>query len=159
MTRHRPAAVTLVVASILLAGCSATSGGAPASSPTPTGAPEVSVLELDVGDCLATAGMHGVTETVPVVDCAAEHESEAYARITLDGATFPGDDAVTDRAVAECTTEFATFVGIDYDASSLDFAYYFPTRTSWDRGDRDIVCLVIDPAAESVTGSLRGAAR
>ena len=157
-TSHPAAAVILAAVSLALTGC-ATLGGAATPSPTPTGPPEISVLDLDVGDCLATTGNHSATSTVPVVDCSLEHESEVYSRTVLDDDEFPGDDAVRDRAVTGCTEAFTEFVGIEYDASSLDFAYYFPTRTSWDRGDRDIVCLLIDPAAESITGSLAGAAR
>jgi hypothetical protein len=159
VTRSRPAAAVILVAvSLALTGC-ATLGGAATPSPTPTGPPEVDVLSLDVGDCLATTGNHGTTSTVPVVECSQEHESEVYSRLVLDDDTFPGDDAVRDRAVTGCTQRFAEFVGIAYDDSSLDFAYYFPTRTSWERGDRDIVCLVIDPQAASIMGTLADAAR
>lgn len=157
-TSHPAAAVILVAVSLALSGCG-TLGGVAAPVPTPTGPPEVSVLDLDVGDCLDTTGNHGATSAVPVVDCSLEHESEVYSRTVIDDDEFPGDDAVRDRAVTGCTEAFAEFVGVAYDDSSLDFAYYFPTRTSWERGDRDIVCLLIDPEAETITGTLAGAAR
>ena len=159
MTAHRPAAVVLVAASILLAGCSAIGGAGGAPSPTPTGPPGVDVLDLAVGDCLQNGDARRVTKTVPVVDCAEPHDSEAYALIEITGDEFPGAQAVTDRAVAECTAEFTTFIGLDYAKSALDFAYYYPTPTSWDLGDREILCLAIDPKAGAVTGSLAGAAR
>ena len=117
------------------------------------------MLDLDVGDCLVTGGAGRVTKTVPVVDCSLEHDSEAYANITVAGISFPGDDAISEQAVAECTTEFTTFIGMDYEKSSLDFAYYYPTQSSWERGDHEILCLAIDPETESVTGSLAGSAR
>jgi hypothetical protein len=151
--------VLLAFTGLGLAGCGILGGAGAVPSPTSTHPPEVDVLELEVGDCLATQGPHGATRTVPVVDCSEEHESEAYALISLVDGAFPGDDAVADRAVAECTAEFATFIGLDYATSSLDFAYYFPTRSSWDLGDRDIVCLAFDPKSEGITGSLAGAAR
>jgi hypothetical protein len=151
--------VALAVASLLLAGCTATGAGAGSPTPTATGAPRTDVLELAVGDCTATGGATRVTATVPVVDCDEPHDGEAYALITLDDAEFPGAEAVTDRAVEECTAEFAAFIGIDYAASKLDFAYYYPTPTSWERGDRDILCIAFDPASATVTGTLKGAAR
>ena len=160
MTAHRPAAAVVVVAaSILLAGCTALGGAGGAPSPTPTGPPEVDVLDLDVGDCLQTGDARRVTKTVPVVDCDAPHDSEAYALIEITGDDFPGAEVVSDRAVAECTAEFTTFIGLDYATSTLDFAYYYPTPTSWELGDHEILCLAIDPKAETVTGSLAGVAR
>lgn len=158
MLAHRPvAAAALVVASLVLAGCTALGGGGGAT-PTPTGVPEVDVLDLQVGDCLDTHGRPGITATVPVVDCAVEHDSEAYATFTLDDGDFPGDDTVKSGAQASCAGAFAEFAGIDYEASTLDYAYYFPTRGSWATGDRRILCLIVDPA-QRVTGTLEGAAR
>lgn len=159
MARLRPAAVALAAASLLLAGCTATGVGAGSPTPTATEAPRIDVLDLAVGDCIATGGATRVTATVPVVDCDDAHDGEAYALITLDDAVFPGAEAVTDRAVDGCSAEFAGFTGIDYAASKLDFAYYYPTASSWERGDRDIVCMAIDPASATVTGSLEGAGR
>ncbi|MCU1409494.1 MAG: uncharacterized protein JWR04_201 [Rhodoglobus sp.] len=159
MTVHRPAAVVLAAASILLAGCSVLGGAGGGPTPTPTASAGVDVLDLAVGDCLQTGDARRVTKTVPVVDCAEPHDSEAYAVIELSGDDFPGAEAVTDRAVTECTAKFTAFVGLDYATSTLDFAYYFPTPTSWKSGDREILCLAIDPASATVTGSLAGAAR
>ncbi|CAN5253187.1 hypothetical protein BH11ACT5_BH11ACT5_25660 [soil metagenome] len=159
MTAHRPvAALVVVAASILLAGCSALGGAGGAPTPTPTGPPQVDVVDLAVGDCLDTHGKPGITKTVPVVDCSLEHDSEAYAAIALDDDDFPGDDIVKSTAQQGCTDAFAGFAGIDYDSSSLDYAYYFPTSGSWAAGDRRILCLIVDPAAR-VTGTLEGAAR
>ena len=146
-------------AGLALAGCSALGGAGALSSPTPTGPPEVSVLDLQVGDCIAAGGAGRATVTVPVVDCAEPHNGEAYAMLPLTGEAFPGTDEVTDSAVTGCTSEFTTFVGVEYAASALDFAYYYPTATSWKAGDHEILCLVVDPGTETVTGSLQGAAR
>lgn len=159
MTAHRPAAaVALLASSILLAGCTALGGAGGAPSPTPTGPPEVDVLDLAVGDCLDTHGKPGITKSVPVVDCSLEHDSEAYATIALDDGSFPGDDSVKSSSQEGCTEAFAPFAGIDYASSTLDYAYYFPTAGSWAGGDRRILCLIVDPG-ERVTGTLEGAAR
>ena len=159
MTSHRPALVGIAAAVLLLAGCAAFGGGGGASSPTPPGPPEVSVLDLSVGDCLDTHGKPRISDTVTVVDCSLEHDSEAYASITVEGDTFPGDDAATSQAQQGCVDAFTTFMGIAYDASSLDYVYYYPTAGSWAAGDRRILCLVIDPQAGQAEGTLRGAAR
>lgn len=159
MAAHRPAAaVALAAVSLLLVGCSALGGGGGAPTPTPTGVPEVDVVDLAVGDCLDTHGRPGVTAAVPVVDCSVEHDSEAYASIALDDGEFPGDDSVKSSAQAGCTEAFTAFAGIDYESSTLDYAYYFPTRGSWATGDRRILCLILDPE-QRVTGTLEGATR
>ena len=158
MTSSRPAAAVILVAlSLALTGCG-TLGGAATSTPTATGDPEISVLDLAVGDCLDTHGKPGITETVPVVDCSLEHDSEAYAQVDFDGDEYPGDEAVKTRAQSDCSAAFADFSGIEYNVSALDYAYYFPTAGSWASGDRRILCLILDPA-QRVAGTLEGAAR
>ena len=155
-------ALTLGAAAIALAGCSLIpggNGGNPSGGETPAADGEtVDVFTVKVGDCLNDGAMEGeVSETV-VIDCAEPHDSEAYASVMIEDGDFPGDDAVAEQAVTECTNEFSAFVGMDYQSSSLDFAYYYPTEDSWANGDREILCLIVDPAGK-VEGSLQGAAR
>ena len=153
----RPAAWPVIVATgILLAAC--TAGGGPTPAPTPDGVTEVDLLALTIGDCLDTRDVTGVAAAVPVVDCASEHDSEAYAEIVLAEGDFPGADSVGDSAESGCVDAFAEFVGLAYDESTLDYAYYFPTEGSWAEGDRRILCLIADPETR-VTGSLEGTAR
>lgn len=153
------AALTIGAAGLALAGCSLLPGGNPTDGETGTGDGEsTDVFTIKVGDCLNDGSAEGEVSEVPVVDCAEPHDSEAYASIIMDDGEFPGDQAVEDQAIADCTTEFNSFVGIDYQASALDFAYYYPTEGSWANGDREILCLIVDPAGQ-VTGSLEGAAR
>ncbi|MBN9238330.1 MAG: hypothetical protein BGO97_01495 [Micrococcales bacterium 70-64] len=157
MTPRRPAlTLLLAVAGLVLAGCSGVGGAAP--SPTPTADPGIPVRDLAVGDCIDSHGRPGISETVLVVGCGEEHDSEAYAEIVLDDGGFPGDAAVKDRAQGGCAADFVEFAGIDYESSSLDYAYYYPTPGSWADGDRRILCLILDPAG-AVTGTLEGAAR
>jgi hypothetical protein len=152
------AALAVGVASLALAGCSLL-GNVTGGTDTDTGTgDETDVFTIAVGDCLNDGGVEGEVSTVPTVDCAEKHDSEAYASIIMDDGDFPGDQAVDDQAISDCTTEFNSFVGLDYQSSALDFAYYYPTEKSWANGDREILCLIVDPAGQ-VTGSLEGAAR
>jgi hypothetical protein len=156
------ALLTVGAASIALAGCSLLGGGitdgTPSGEETSTTGETTDVFTIKVGDCLNDGGSTGEVSDVPVVDCAVPHDSEAYASIIMDDGEFPGEDAVTAQAETDCTTEFNTFVGLDYSTSSLDFAYYYPTEQSWGQGDREILCLIVDPAGQT-TGSLQGAAK
>jgi hypothetical protein len=152
-------AITLGAASFALAGCSLLGGGSTPGTDTPTGEGEdTDVFTIAVGDCLNDGGVEGEVSSVKKIECAEPHDSEAFASIKMDDGDFPGDTVVTDKAIADCTTEFNTFVGLDYQESALDFAYYYPTEESWANGDREILCLIVDPAGK-VEGSLAGAAR
>ena len=156
------AILTVSVASLALAGCSLLgniTNGSDTGTGTDTGeGTDTDVFTIAVGDCLNDGAVEGEVSSVPTVDCAEPHDSEAYASIIMDDGDFPGDQAVTDQAESGCITEFNTFVGLDYESSTLDFSYYYPTEESWGQGDREILCLILDPAGQ-VTGSLEGAAK
>lgn len=149
-------AASIAVAGLGLAGCSLLPGG---GGPTNPGDGEtVDVFTLKVGDCLNDGGVEGeVSETLKVA-CTEPHDSEAYASIIVGDGDYPGEDAILAQAEDDCTAEFDSFVGLAYEESTLSFSYYFPTEASWAGGDREILCLLVDPAGK-VTGSLEGSAR
>ncbi|MEP6479281.1 MAG: septum formation family protein [Rhodoglobus sp.] len=154
------AVASVGAASIALAGCSllgnvANNGSTDQSTGEGT---DSDVFSIKVGDCLNDGDVEGEVSSVPITDCAKPHDSEAFKSILMADGDFPGDDAVTQQAIDGCTAAFTDFVGIDYDSSSLDFSYYFPTSDSWAQGDREILCLAIDPNGQT-TGTLAGAAR
>ena len=150
------AALILGAASFTLAGCT---NSADSDTPAATDpATDAAVVTIAVGDCFNDADVEGQSTTVPTVDCAAPHDSEAFESIIMTDDDFPGADDVTSQAEAGCTAAFATFVGLDYGTSTLKYSYYYPTAASWAQGDRDILCLVYDPAAQT-TGTLKSAAR
>ncbi|PPF44556.1 hypothetical protein C5B85_10505 [Pseudoclavibacter sp. AY1F1] len=119
---------------------------------------DLDVFKLAVGDCFDDAGSTMVSE-IPVVPCSNPHDYEVYYEVEMPAGDFPGDEAITTQAEADCTAQFATFIGLPYDQSSLYFSYLTPTQQSWDdAGDRLIQCIVTDQAAQT-TGTLAGAAR
>ena len=148
-------------ASLALAGCSLlgniTGGGTTDTGDSTTGT-DVDVFTIAVGDCLNDGGVDGEVTTVETIDCAQPHDSEAYASILMDDGEFPGDEAVDTFAIEQCDAAFAEFVGLSYAESTLSYSYYYPTEESWASGDREILCLLVDPAGK-VEGSLQGAAR
>ena len=58
----------------------------------------------------------------------------------------------------QCLGAFEGFVGLPYEQFALEVTWLEPTAESWDAGDRELLCIVADPAG-GVTGSLEGAAR
>lgn len=134
-------------------GSSGSSGDSGSSSAT-----DVDVFSLRVGDCMNVEPFSGSTNTVPVVPCNEPHSDEIYAVFDITDGVYPGEDAVIDIADRGCYDSFAGFVGVAYEDSVLDFWNLYPTEGSWADGDREVLCVVWDPASDT-TGSLRGVAR
>ena len=155
------AVLTIGAASLALAGCSLI-GNITASSPEPTVNPtdgaETDAFAIAVGDCLNDGGVEGEVTSVVTIDCGQPHDSEAYASVQVADGAYPGEKAILDQAGSDCLREFNSFAGINYDQSTLNFSYYYPTEGSWGNGDREILCLIVDPAGKT-TGTLAGAAR
>jgi Septum formation len=119
---------------------------------------DADVFQIEVGDCLSEqAAATGEVSEVPVVPCEEPHDSEVYFSYTVpDADTFPGD--FQEHVDAQCIPQFQTFVGVPYESSGLSLTWLEPTAESWDAGDRELLCIVADPAG-GVTGTLEGAAR
>jgi len=55
--------------------------------------------------------------------------------------------------------EYGSFGGLSYEESVFDFGLLFPMAESWAAGDREILCIISDPARTIILGSLAGAGR
>ncbi|MBN9606527.1 MAG: septum formation family protein [Actinomycetales bacterium] len=166
LERRAVGALTLAAgAALLLGGCSVLGSLTNQTVRDDQGAvvesnDDASAFDVAVGDCMNEPdGSSDVVETVPIVPCSQPHAYEAFASFRLDDGAFPGKDAVIAQADRDCTQAFPDFVGVAYEASTLDVTYYYPTEESWNGlGDREILCLIFDPAGE-VSGSLEAAGR
>jgi Septum formation len=118
---------------------------------------EADVFDIAVGDCLSDAVTGDVTE-VPVTPCDQPHDSEVFFSYTMEDGPFPGPEGMSAATQEQCLPAFQSFVGRPYEQSALDVTTIEPTSQSWSEGDRELLCLVIDPAGP-VTGSLEGANR
>lgn len=158
-TYRATAVISAAVAAVLLSGCSG-DGDEPQRDPSGnvTETAGADVFDVRVGDCLGDFGDAEQVTDVAVVPCTDEHAQEIYATATVPDGEFPSDDDLRAQAEETCTTEFQTYVGLPYAESALDFTWLQPTAESWDQNDRELVCLVYDPAGP-VTGSLQGANR
>ncbi|MEX8034030.1 septum formation family protein [Microbacterium sp. 20-116] len=113
---------------------------------------------LPVGVCLDDVPS-GFISSSNIVECAAAHTYEVFSSFVLPEGAFPGDDAIASAAQQGCDAAFPSFVGIAYEQSALNYQYVAPTEGTWSDGDREISCLLYDPAVEETTGSLAGSAR
>lgn len=117
---------------------------------------------LAAGSCLS--GVHqgaAITagSTKPI-DCSVVHENEVVGAFEYaGGGGYPGQSVLLAYAQAPCLQAFADYVGIDFQASSLDMIAVTPSDLSWIKGDRTISCVAVDPKGGTLTGSIRDSGR
>jgi hypothetical protein len=120
---------------------------------------DADVFEIAVGDCLPDPNAAtGEVQEVPVVPCDEPHASEVYFSHIIEGDELPDATAMEAIVNEQCMGNFESFIGLPFDQSALQVTWLQPTDGSWDAGDRELLCIVSDPAG-GVTGSLSGAAR
>jgi hypothetical protein len=130
------------------------------SETTSAEAEEETVFAIGEGDCVEadpTAESDVVSE-VPTIDCEEPHHSEVFHTYTIDADEMPSAAEIEGIVEDQCVSEFESFVGMSYDQSALEVTWLEPTEESWEAGDRELVCLITDPAGQT-TGSLEGANR
>lgn len=143
---------TLALGAALVAtglGATACGGGSSAKQ-------SVSVFRVSPGECfLPPEKVTAELTDVDRVPCTAPHTQEAYAVVSYKPAgdtltpDYPGETALKSFADGACAQRFASYVGVDYQDSSLFFTYLLPSARSWQQTrDRRVVCFV------TTTGSL-----
>ena len=114
-----------------------------------------SVTEIEVGDCFDDPEGELVS-TLELVDCAEPHDNEMFAEVSIDGAVFPGNQALREFGAEACLPEFEAYVGETYAESPLDYTFLSPSEDSWAEGDRIFVCFLYSADLSKLTGSARG---
>jgi hypothetical protein len=117
---------------------------------------EADVFDIGVGDCMGGDAPQGNVTSVEAVPCDQPHDSEIYHSYTIPGDEFPGDMSTITQE--QCLPAFQQFIGMAYEQSAIEVTTLEPTAESWEQGDRELLCVAVDPAG-SVTGSLQGANR
>ena len=153
-TTSRPAArlafaVSLLVASVALTGCSQVSAIVDQILPERSGA-----HRLVVGDCfnntVAIPSAQDAVVDVPRENCTLAHDNEVIASIELEGEDFPGDDALLIQGGENCLPEFEAFIGVGFaEAGPLAYDFFVPSAASWQLGDRELLCFVYDSTAQT----------
>jgi hypothetical protein len=182
MPRHLLIALGLMT--VLTAGCgaddpapSAGSGSAgtlsaapspTASTASPSPSPSAPLAEprtlafeaLKPGMCIVVpeeAGAEEGADEVEVVDCRANHDAEVMLRGRIDlPDAWPSDQALDEHLSPRCEKAFASYVGIPYEDSRLEYDFFSPVRAAWEDGDRGFNCVVFDPDASVLTQTYKG---
>jgi hypothetical protein len=118
--------------------------------------------ELEVGDCFDGASEGETVVSVTPVECDKPHDKEVFAVFDYPSSPsdYPGDDAILAEAEEGCIPAFGSYVGKDFEASTLEVLYLTPTTDTWRQGDKEITCTLLAPnPGEKLTGSMRGSGR
>jgi len=120
------------------------------------------IPRLVVGSCVNGIGGTAANlspSSYRAVDCGATHDNEVIGETSFTGTGgFPGNDALGDFAQEPCLRAFRSYVGVDFETSSLDMIVIVPTDISWLKGDRLISCVALSKDGK-LTGSVKGSAR
>lgn len=119
-----------------------------------TGSGRVSISDLQPGDCVNNIQEDRLVTKVDAVPCSQLHSGEVFAVFDLTGSTFPGESNTNDQAEQGCLDRLDDYAPDAVNDDSLDLFYFAPNANSWGRGDREVVCLALDPNKQR-TGSLR----
>ncbi len=144
MQRHARALPLLLAAALLVGGCGLLGDG--------------NVFELAVGDCFGDTddADGGRISDVPIVDCSEPHDHEVFHTFDVPDGEFPGEDALAAQAEELCIPVFEEYVGAGYGSSRLGILPITPTQSSWDDGDREVVCALYDLQQTQLEGSMEG---
>jgi len=127
------------------------------SSGAIVGAGAVDAFQVRIGDCFDdVSSFDDEVTSLPGVPCSEPHDNEAYALINLTMSSFPGEDAIANLANGSCLERFESFVGRDYESSTLDLLAMYPSAESWRQDDREVICAVYDVDANKLVGSAKG---
>ena len=126
-----------------------------------TGAGDLSVQDLRVGDCFDFTDDSYEVSSVRAIPCADPHVYEVYAVVAYPAGQEPSgaDEPLNDWEVDQCVSGFEAYVNYDYETSVWYFSTLTPTPESWDAGDRTIQCFLHNESETAVTGSAEGTAR
>jgi hypothetical protein len=111
-----------------------------------------SYTSLDTGDCFNPVG-HGVFSTlVTKKSCDSPHLDEAVGSFDLTGDTWPGEAGT--RALADPTCSGLARQYITVPGDQLRLLWFYPTKASFDRGERMVLCAVGQADGSKRTGSV-----
>lgn len=114
-------------------------------------------MRLSVGACVQIPTSTSAY-SLETVSCSRPHQAEVFALPTIGGSEFPEAAQLELEARRECEKDFTPYVGSGVEDSALDLIWMTPSRESWERGDRQIVCLAAANGDQTLRGSVRDSA-
>jgi hypothetical protein len=150
---------------------SQTHGASATATPTPT-VGGLLLAQFQAGDCLTGANMQ-LNKTTPwpkvtlAVPCGQDHTAEvifANNYFWSKSGSYPGSNAIRNKAIAGCDSAFQSYVGIAYSKSMYTWTDIVPDASTWPGGDRALHCVAyyattVQPAGVTLHSSIRGTAK
>ena len=117
------------------------------SQAVPSEGVEISVFDLQAGDCIESEIGTGQVQKLIKVDCELAHEFEVYREALVDKTIETYDiEAIETQAQELCRASLAALIPED-DDRDLMYKWFQPTEQSWNQAgnpDRVITCLLFD---------------
>ena len=110
--------------------------------------------ELAVGQCLLVP-LNSQVNSVATTECTEAHTGEVYSVTTLKNDTMPSRDEMDELVDNTCYETFEAYVGTSPEETTLDYTAMSPTKQTWAKGDREIVCIAVRTDDEQLTESVR----
>jgi Septum formation len=112
--------------------------------------------DLKVGECFDIPGQTTI-ETVTKHPCNESHGAEVIFVGEYSGDTYPISSSLDSYIEESCVPAFESYVGQNIDSqAALSIGYFYPSRDSWDSGDRTITCYALHTDESPMTESVKG---
>ncbi len=121
-------------------------------------ADSTSLSSTKVGDCVEVPKSEGLIFSIKGQDCDKPHEGEIVGVGELNGAgdkPYPGDGEALQLAGDACSEKFEAYVGEPADGSDLALYPIYPSKSAWNGGDGQYLCIALDPTGD-LTESVKG---
>lgn len=123
-----------------------------------TDAGDMSVFDLQVGDCFDVGSDDVEVESVRAIPCDEPHTYEMFWSETYASDVQPSEAEYMSWLEDSCLAEFESYVGLAYADSIFYMGSLSPTEESWSSGDRTYSCYLYNATETPMSGSARGAA-
>jgi hypothetical protein len=101
----------------------------------------------------------GATDDITDVQrrpCNEGHDAEVFHVVNYEGETYPIEMTMERFVDERCVPAFEAYTGAAFDSQTeLTFGWFYPTRASWNDGDREVSCYLLRSDGETLTGSRR----
>jgi hypothetical protein len=147
-----------------IVSCGGSGGSQTAPTPTPItppvitpSAPELITLDtLNAGMCADVVEETNGVEFMKVMSCSQSHQYEVAGSYDMDGFgdEFPGSIAIARRVHKDCRPLFESHTGQAYTGKGLGIETITPSISTWQSGDRSVICLVVNADRSPLTESV-----